>query len=101
MKIPYLPIVVMASALSLASANAMPDLGRETGKFIRKDASVPKDVRSFAPAESAGSKTEKDLAMRRWQPEEGNIRLAITMPTHPSIDRLAITMPTHPSSRLA
>jgi hypothetical protein len=56
MKIPYLPIIVATSALSLVSANAMPDLGRETGKFIRKDQSVPKNVRTFEPAKSKDSK---------------------------------------------
>ena len=62
MKIPYLPIVVMASAMSLASANAMPDLGRETGKFIRKDESVPKDVKTFEPAK-ANAASKADLAV--------------------------------------
>jgi hypothetical protein len=52
MKTPYLPIIVVASALSLATANAMPDLGRETGKFIRKDEPSPKGVRSFEPAKA-------------------------------------------------
>jgi hypothetical protein len=28
----------------------MPDLGRETGKFIRNEESAPKDVRTFEPA---------------------------------------------------
>ncbi len=56
MKTPYLPIIVVASALSIASANAMPDLGRETGKFIRNEEPAPKDVRTFEPARSKDSK---------------------------------------------
>jgi hypothetical protein len=63
MKISYLPIIVVASALSLASANAMPDLGRETGKFIRNDQSVPKDVRTFEPAKSKDSKADLSFAL--------------------------------------
>jgi hypothetical protein len=56
MKIPYLPIVVVACALSFASANAMPDLGRETGRFIRNEHQTPKDVRTFEPAKPKESK---------------------------------------------
>ena len=63
MKIPYLPIIVVASALSLASANAMPDLGRETGKFIRNDRPAPKDVRTFEPAKSKDSKADLSFAL--------------------------------------
>jgi hypothetical protein len=63
MKISNLPIIVVASALSLASANAMPDLGRETGKFIRNDQSVPKDVRTFEPAKSKDSKADLSFAL--------------------------------------
>lgn len=50
MKTLRLTIVVLASALTLGTATAMPDLGRETGKFIRKDEPSPKGVRSFEPA---------------------------------------------------
>jgi hypothetical protein len=63
MKISYLPIIVVASALSLASANGMPDLGRETGKFIRNDQSVPKDVRTFEPAKLKDSKADLSFAL--------------------------------------
>jgi hypothetical protein len=56
MKISYLPIIVGTIVLSLASANAMPDLGRETGKFIRNDDRTPKNVRTFEPAKSKDSK---------------------------------------------
>jgi hypothetical protein len=52
MRIFHLTIVVAVSALSLATANAMPDLGRETGKFIRNDEPAPKGVRTFEPAKS-------------------------------------------------
>jgi hypothetical protein len=58
MKTFHLTAVVVASALSLASANAMPDLGRETGKFIRSDEPAPKDVRTFEPAKSESSKVD-------------------------------------------
>jgi hypothetical protein len=63
MKIPYLPIIVMASAMSLASANAMPDLGRETGKFIRNDEPTPKGVRTFEPAKIKDSKADFSFAL--------------------------------------
>gem|GEM_PF-4227710 len=52
----HLTVIVVASLLSLASANAMPDLGRETGRFIRNDNRTPKDVRTFEPAKSQDSK---------------------------------------------
>jgi hypothetical protein len=85
MKIPYLPIVVVASALSLACANAMPDLGRETGKFIRKDESVPKGVRTFEPA-----KVEKPRSS-----------LSILLPWHSkSQHRLSILLPWHNSQQV-
>jgi hypothetical protein len=62
MKIFHLTAVVaITSALSLASANAMPDLGRETGKFIRQDQPAPKDVKTFKPAKADASKD--DLAV--------------------------------------
>ncbi|MBV8279684.1 MAG: hypothetical protein JO170_31070 [Verrucomicrobia bacterium] len=101
MKVFHLTALLLSSALSLASANAMPDLGRETGKFIRKDESVPKDVRTFRPTETTGSKkTDGGFAMHLWQPAGDSIQLAITMPTHPPT-QLAITMPTHPPTQLA
>lgn len=56
MKTFRLTIVVVAGALSLATANAMPDLGRETGRFIRNDDKTPKDVRTFEPTKSQESK---------------------------------------------
>ena len=83
MRIPYLPIIVMASAMSLASANAMPDLGRETGKFIRKDESVPKDVKTFEPAKANASKA--DLAVLvPFRPDASKTDLAVLVPLQPA-----------------
>jgi hypothetical protein len=75
MKIPYLPIVVMAGALSLASANAMPDLGRETGRFIGSDEPAPKGVRTFEPAKSSSSKTDS---------KSSKATLSFALPLRPS-----------------
>jgi hypothetical protein len=58
-----LTIFVVASALSLATANAMPDLGRETGKFIRDDAPAPKDVRTFEPAKEKDATRSVSFAL--------------------------------------
>jgi len=68
MKTLCLPIVVVVSAMSLASANAMPDLGRETGKFIRSDESTPKDVRTFEPAKTGNSQASLTF-LAPWKPE--------------------------------
>jgi hypothetical protein len=94
MKIPYLPTIVVAIALSLASANAMPDLGRETGKFIRKDQSVPKDVKTFEPARANASKAEN----------ASKDDLALLVPLHPSASKtdLALLVPLrHPGGSAA
>jgi hypothetical protein len=72
MKTPYLPIIVVVSALSLASANAMPDLGRETGRFIRRHELAPKDVRTFTPGKQGKSETNT------------NASFAFGMPVHPT-----------------
>jgi hypothetical protein len=105
MKISYLPIIVVAGALSLASANAMPDLGRETGKFIRKDQTVPKDVKTFEPARANTSKPENaskdDLAILvPFRPSASRTDLAILVPLRPSAskDDLAILVPFRPSA---
>ena len=105
MKIPYLPIVVVAIALSLASANAMPDLGRETGKFIRKDQSVPKDVKTFEPARAKASKAENasrdDLALLvPLHPSASKTDLALLVPLRPSASKtdLALLVPFRPSA---
>lgn len=52
MKTFRLTILILVSALSLGTANAMPDLGREAGKFIQKDEPSPKGVRNFEPAKA-------------------------------------------------
>jgi hypothetical protein len=105
MKIPYLPTIVVAIALSLVSANAMPDLGRETGKFIRKDQSVPKDVKTFEPARANASKAENasknDFALLvPLHPSASKIDFALLVPLHPSASKtdLALLVPLHPSA---
>jgi hypothetical protein len=70
MKTFRLTIVVVASALLLASANAMPDLGRETGRFIRNDQSTPKDVRTFEPAKPKESRANLSFALP-FRPAKG------------------------------
>jgi hypothetical protein len=98
MKIPYLPIIVVANALSLASANAMPDLGRETGKFIRNDEQTPKNVRTFEPAKSnssnADSKDSKANVTFALPIHGGS--LAFALPIHG--DSLAFALPIHGGS---
>jgi hypothetical protein len=91
MKIPYLPIIVVASAMSLASANAMPDLGRETGKFIRKDESVPKDVRTFEPAKIKDSKADLSFALP-FRPS-----VSFALPLRPSV---SFALPFRPSTSI-
>jgi hypothetical protein len=102
MKIPYLPIIVAAGALSLVSANAMPDLGRETGKFVRKDQSVPKDVKTFEPTRANASKAENaskdDLAilvpLRHPGPSKDGLALLVPLRhPSPSKDGLALLVP--------
>jgi hypothetical protein len=88
-----LTIVVVASVLSLASANAMPDLGRETGRFIRNDGPAPKGVRTFEPAESKNSKTgrENGIPVNLF---EYSPWLALVMPVRPP--QVALVMPVRP-----
>jgi hypothetical protein len=86
MKIPYLPVIVVASALSLASANAMPDLGRETGRFIGSDEPAPKGVRTFEPTKSSSSKTDS---------ESSKAYLSFALPLRPSY--LSFALPLRPS----
>jgi hypothetical protein len=80
MKIPYLPIIVVASALSLASADAMPDLGRETGKFIRNEESAPKNVRTFKPAKVDNRPSLSVLLP--WRNGKLQGRVSILLPWH-------------------
>ena len=108
MKISYLPVIVVASALSLASANAMPDLGRETGKFIRKDQSVPKDVKTFEPAKANASKGENtskaDLAVLvPFRPSASKTDLAVLVPFRPNASKtdLAFLVPFRPNTSKA
>jgi hypothetical protein len=101
MKISYLPIIVVAGALSLASANAMPDLGRETGKFIRKDESVPKDVKTFEPARANASRADFDFAVLvPFRPGASKTDLAVLVPLRPGASKtdLTVLVPLHPSA---
>jgi hypothetical protein len=100
MKIPYLPITVMASALSLASADAMPDLGRETGKFIRQDQPTPKEVRTFEPAKLPVSKGNVDTKVSMGVPLRPNGFLAMGVPLRPN-GFLAMGVPLRPNGFLA
>jgi len=63
MKTFRLTIVVLVSALSLGTANAMPDLGRETGKFIGNDEPAPKGVRTFEPAKTQNSQPNVSILL--------------------------------------
>ncbi len=89
MKISYLPIIVGAIALSLASANAMPDLGRETGKFIRKDDPAPKDVRTFEPAKSKNTSGQFSF-IPPLRPRNSDFLLGFIPPLHPTKNQAAI-----------
>jgi hypothetical protein len=83
MKTLHLSVVIVASALSLATANAMPDLGRETGRFIRQEQPTPKNVRTFEPAKAKDSKTD----------------LAVLVPFRPP--HLAVLVPFRPRNGVA
>jgi predicted small secreted protein len=99
MKTPYLPILVVAAALSLASANAMPDLGRETGKFIQNDEPAPKGVRTFEPAKLDNSQASLDILLP-WHSALSGQRLSILLPWHSvkAQPHLAILLPWHTNS---
>jgi hypothetical protein len=88
-----LSVVIVASALSLATASAMPDLGRETGKFFRNEQSAPKGARTFEPAELKDSNTGPESNLPASVIEHSPW-LAITMPVRPP--HVAITMPVRP-----
>jgi hypothetical protein len=102
MKISYLPIIAVASALSLASANAMPDLGRETGKFIRKNESVPNDVKTFEPARQNASKGDFAVLVP-FRPDASQTDLALLVPFHPGASQtdLALLVPFHPAQSVS
>jgi len=89
MKTFRLTIVVVASALSLASANAMPDLGRETGKFIRQEQATPKNVITFEPAKAKDSKAGLAVLVPFRPPH-----LAVLVPFRPP--HLAVLVPFRP-----
>jgi hypothetical protein len=82
MKTLSLPIIFVASALSLASANAMPDLGRETGKFIRPDEPTPEGVRNFLEIEKKDSGSGLGSLKPIWTPTHG-ARLSMGVPLRP------------------
>ena len=87
MKTFRLTIVVVASALSLASANAMPDLGRETGKFIRNAEQGPKDVRTFVPSKADNPQPNLSILLPWHSKSQRN--LSILLPWHSKGSRLA------------
>jgi hypothetical protein len=88
----HLTVIVVAGALSLASANAMPDLGRETGKFLRKQPSAPHGVKTFVPTKSTNSKPDLSCGFPFHPP------LAVALPLHPP---LAVALPLHPPLAVA
>src|SRR6201984_3509649 len=96
MKISYLPIIVVASALSLASANAMPDLGRETGKFIRNDEPAPKGIRTFEPAKAQNSQASLNI-LGPWRPQA---ELSFLAPWRPQAN-LSFLAPWRPQANLS
>jgi hypothetical protein len=79
MKISYLPIIVVAIALSFASVNAMPDLGRETGKFIQNEEPAPKGVRTFEPAKLENPQASQDVLLP-WRSAITGQRLSVLLP---------------------
>jgi hypothetical protein len=68
---------MVASVMSLASANAMPNLGRETGKFIRQEQPTPNDVRTFEPAKAKDSGADVAVLVPLRPP------LAVLVPIRP------------------
>jgi predicted small secreted protein len=100
MKVPYLPIIVVASALSLASANAMPGLGRETGKFIQNEEPAPKGVRTFEPAKVENPQSSLRILLP-WHNGKSEQHLSILLPWHgKSQHRLSILLPWHNSQQV-
>jgi hypothetical protein len=99
MKTFHLTIVVVVSALLLATANAMPDLGRETGKFIRQDQPVPKGVRMFEPAKLPVAQGSADKKVSMGVPlRPGSGFLAMGVPLRPGSGFLAMGVPLRPGS---
>ena len=96
MKTLSLPMIVVVSTLSLASANAMPDLGRETGRFIRNNEPVPKGVRTFEPAKAQNSQASLSF-LGPWRPPVNPSFLA---PWRPQAD-LSFLAPWRPHGNLS
>jgi hypothetical protein len=95
MKTLRLSVVIVASALSLASANAMPDLGRETGKFIRPDEPTPEGVRNFQAIEKKDSGSGLGSLKPIWTPTHG-ARLSMGVPLRPPGAKLSMGVPLRP-----
>ena len=96
MKTPYLPIIVVVSALSLASANAMPDLGREAGKFIQNEEPAPNGVRTFEPVKAENPQSDLSILLP-WHRGNSQPSLSILLPWHGGKPqpRLSILLPWH------
>ena len=90
-----LSIVIVASALSLATANAMPDLGRETGRFIRPDQPTPTGVRNFQAIEKKDSGSGLGSLKPIWTPTPG-ASLAMGVPLRPPAASLVMGVPLRP-----
>lgn len=99
MKTFRLTIVVAAGALSLATAYAMPDLGRETGKFIRKNEPTPTGVRTFPTIQSNASETEFSSLKPIWLPMHG-ARVSMGVPLRPPV-QLSMGVPLRPPAQLS
>ena len=96
MKTFRLTIVVVVSALFLATANAMPDLGRETGKFIRSDEPTPKDVRTFEPAKKEPAEASSSFLA----PVRPTTNLSFLAPVRPTTN-LSFLAPVRPTTNLS
>jgi hypothetical protein len=93
----HLTAIVVASALSLTIANAMPDLGRETGKLIQQEQPAPKGVRTFEPARLPVTKGSDNTKVSMGVPlRPTNGILAMGVPLHPTNGILAMGVPLHP-----
>jgi hypothetical protein len=95
MKTLRLSVVIVASALSLATANAMPDLGRETGKFIRPDEPTPEGVRNFQAIEKKDSGSGFGSLKPIWTPMH-EASLSMGVPLRPPRVSLAMGVPLRP-----
>jgi hypothetical protein len=91
----HLSFVILASALSLATANAMPDLGRETGKFVRPDEPTPKGVRNFQAIEKNDSGSALGSLKPIWTLTHG-ASLSMGVPLRPPGASLTMGVPLRP-----